>query len=204
MGIGEWFGFGDRFAAIGLPPTASAAEVAARCEALRIEAQKVFVAGDAAAAKRLAAIEATRAALRDDAACRRHAEAIAAGRRRRVRFGAYVLLPSLLVVPLAAWVRSLPPSIPSGPTQEEIDADAYRVCIQFVRNRLKAPGTAVFPSYERGAARQTLSVAAQRWEATGYVDAENGFGALIRSHWTCAVDSVGSQWQLVEIDIKSR
>lgn len=203
MDVREWFGLRNRFSEIGLPETATAAEVAKRIEAMRIDAQRAFLAGDGKATRTLALIEAANAALRDDDACRRHLQRIAAGRRRLRAALAYFAFPAVIVGASAAWVSSLPPPRPEA-APPDFDADAYRVCAQFVANRLKAPSTAVFQPYRPGLARQTLSVAAQRWEATGYVDAQNGFSAQIRSNWTCAVDSDGGQWRLVEIDIKPR
>jgi hypothetical protein len=62
---------------------------------------------------------------------------------------------------------------------------AWEACKSAVENELKAPSTADFPSVLdaqfREATTETIVVGA-------YVDAQNGFGAMIRSDWICSAD----------------
>jgi hypothetical protein len=51
----------------------------------------------------------------------------------------------------------------------------------FVQRSLKAPATAKFPSANEYVATR---LDRQTWKVTGYVDAQNSFGAMLRSHWT--------------------
>lgn len=57
--------------------------------------------------------------------------------------------------------------------------DAIDVCHQQVTDQLKAPATAQFQPSE-----SATNVGA-RWTVSGSVDAQNGFGALIRSDYVC-------------------
>lgn len=66
---------------------------------------------------------------------------------------------------------------------------AYDRCQEEVAHRLKAPGTARFPDLEDVDSRVTT----REISIGGYVDAENGFGALLRLTWSCqiALNSTG-------------
>ena len=59
---------------------------------------------------------------------------------------------------------------------------AYRAGIEFVKKTLKAPSSAEFPDYD------TETVGSQDkgngyWMTWGFVDAQNNFGAKLRSRW---------------------
>jgi hypothetical protein len=60
---------------------------------------------------------------------------------------------------------------------------AYDFCIQQVTDRLKAPATARFSERDPDHEGQDGSL----YLFTGTVDSENGFGALIRSDWSCKI-----------------
>lgn len=63
----------------------------------------------------------------------------------------------------------------------------------FVLKSLKAPSTAKFPgAYESNVGWQ--SAGADRWQVWGYVDSQNGFGAMIRNEWKAVVEKRGSDW----------
>ncbi len=56
--------------------------------------------------------------------------------------------------------------------------DAYEMAKIFVLNTLKAPATAQFAPFNK---RDIKTTPGLKWSISGYVDAQNGFGALIRS-----------------------
>lgn len=68
-----------------------------------------------------------------------------------------------------------------GPGDES--AGAYIACEDFVEDLLKAPSTADFSGYFGSSVSQT----GNRYTVRGTVDAENSFGAAIRSNFTCTV-----------------
>ncbi len=70
---------------------------------------------------------------------------------------------------------------------------AQVVCEKAVKQRLKAPATAQFESPER-----TL-LGNERFSITGTVDAQNGFGALLRMNYSCAVQFTGSETYRIEM-----
>jgi len=71
----------------------------------------------------------------------------------------------------------------------------------FVKRHLKAPATAEFPwspdEYS------IVSLGDGRWKVSSYVDAQNGFGAMVRSRWdvTLRRKEDGSAW-LEDINIR--
>lgn len=65
---------------------------------------------------------------------------------------------------------------------------AYIDCRDAVKLRLKAPASADFP----GAGSATITHTGKNWFVSSYVDAQNGFGAQIRSEWTCTATHTGS------------
>lgn len=71
---------------------------------------------------------------------------------------------------------------------------------RYVELVLKAPSTAKFPYDSEFTAWQTADNK-DVWEVTGYVDAQNDFGAMIRSHWYVKIHVVGDAYQLVDIKI---
>jgi hypothetical protein len=71
--------------------------------------------------------------------------------------------------------------------------DASIICENFITSRLKAPTTAKFSDYADDQI-YTLTDKVNSWRIIGYVDAENSFGAQIRTHYTCDIQYVGGDW----------
>lgn len=90
---------------------------------------------------------------------------------------------------LGGWVIS---RVESRPDPGAAERDATRVCEDFVKERLKAPATADFSDLD-------VTSDAGEYTVTGDVDAQNSFGAKLRSHFTCVVRDSGDQWTLVSV-----
>ena len=73
------------------------------------------------------------------------------------------------------------PAAPSG-------SEAGAQCQEWVKNKLKSPSTAQFSG-------QVVSGGPSSWRVTGNVDAENSFGAAMRSAWTCTIRLDGDTWR---------
>ena len=107
--------------------------------------------------------------------------------KRPVRWVALaVIAPVVALLVLAVLRVETPESI-----AEDREWDAKSVAEKFARERLKAPSTASF------SAEQGIDVTADGlYIVTGYVDAQNSFGAQLRSRYACTVTPVGGdQWQ---------
>jgi len=76
---------------------------------------------------------------------------------------------------------------------------AYFASNDFVKSNLKAPSTAKFPWF-----REVFvdDLGGGRYRVTAYVDAQNTFGAQIRTNYTCVVKGEDSiHWTLESIDM---
>ena len=71
------------------------------------------------------------------------------------------------------------------------DYAATDVCHQKVEDQLRAPATADFGG-------ETVTHTGNRYTVVGHVDAQNGFGAQIRTDWVCEATWVsGTTWRPV-------
>jgi len=97
------------------------------------------------------------------------------------------------------------PSAPSATESPAMPISASIMCERFVTNRLKAPSTAKFAPY-----RELIITTYGKNEGVkdafrviGYVDAQNGFGAMLRNDYTCDVQYTGGDnWKLINLTIE--
>lgn len=76
-------------------------------------------------------------------------------------------------------------------------SSAFVRCQRYVRDRLKAPATADFPFLDR----RTWKFDDDVYVVKSYVDAQNSFGAMLRTNWHCKVQYVGGDWKLLELEL---
>lgn len=82
------------------------------------------------------------------------------------------------------------------------EAAAYVKCKEFVGDRLVAPSTAEFASYRDVTVVKLTNRTDEVYKVVGYVDAQNRFGAMIRTEYVCEVAYLGNgSWQLMTVDI---
>lgn len=101
------------------------------------------------------------------------------------------------LVVVAAFVLFVVVSCGRAMTDDEDDEwvptafDAVQVCETWVSEKLKSPSSAEFSGTDSAPA------GSDAWTVTGQVDSQNGFGAMIRTSWTCDVrfDATGEQWR---------
>ena len=75
---------------------------------------------------------------------------------------------------------------------------AAKVCAQkAVTDALKSPSTAKFCKYTEMTA---TNLGGDRWKVTGYVDAQNSFGAVIRQNWTVTLTLTGRGFTDYKVD----
>lgn len=83
-------------------------------------------------------------------------------------------------------------------SQDQKDSAKF-ICEEFVDRTLKAPDTAEYGGLSE--ARITFD-GDETYTVRNYVDAENSFGAKLRSNFTCKVEFLGGEdeeWQLVDL-----
>lgn len=82
---------------------------------------------------------------------------------------------------------------------EKNRAAARVMCQNFVEERLRSPSTASYP-WERV---PTQYLGEGRFRIDSHVDAQNSFGAEVRTEYTCTVEHAGSEkWSLVSLDMR--
>jgi hypothetical protein len=87
-----------------------------------------------------------------------------------------------------------------GGDQQTLDLGAFDVCKQFVRDRLKAPGSASFRNFFEDDGEVSVTHLGDEYTVVSSVDAQNSFGASLRSNFRCTVTHVsGSSWRLVDL-----
>jgi hypothetical protein len=82
------------------------------------------------------------------------------------------------------------------------EAGAYVMAQEFVKRQLKAPATASFP-WRTDADVKVTAIANCRLLVNGYVDAENSFGAKLRSPFIVELGPIGTgnEWQAYQVII---
>lgn len=109
----------------------------------------------------------------------------------------------LTVVAVAGLLLSGCSSGDDEPSAEDLRYGAFDVCQEFVKARLKAPGTAKFRNYFEDDGEVVVTGSGQGpYTVRSSVDSENSFGASLRSNFTCTVRNVeGERWRLVDVVI---
>lgn len=76
---------------------------------------------------------------------------------------------------------------------------AYFASQEFVKDKLKAPSTAKFPWYSEVV---VTDLGGGRFRVSAYVDAQNSFGAQIRTRYTCVLKGADElNWTLESISM---
>lgn len=74
---------------------------------------------------------------------------------------------------------------------------AWTMAKEFVSRDLKAPATARFPRFTEATIDD---LGGGQFRVRAYVDSENGFGALIRTDFTCKLQYAGGDnWKLLDL-----
>ena len=78
---------------------------------------------------------------------------------------------------------------------------AYNFAEDFITERLKSPSTAEFPGIFDKKDHIT-DLGGGEYQINSWVDSQNGFGAMIRSRWSCKIKFVGDKVQAENIIIE--
>lgn len=88
---------------------------------------------------------------------------------------------------------------------EDNSTMAYIKMEHIVTDRLKAPSTAKFPGIFDGRQEHTTRLVNQRYKIVSYVDSQNSFGAMIRTHFAGVIKQVGNdQWELESLEFREK
>ena len=84
------------------------------------------------------------------------------------------------------------PDKPSGPDQ----IDAQATCQVSIEDALKAPSTASFSDWS------SVSTGSEGYEISGVVDAQNSFGAMLRSPFVCILKIENGEYRVIDYHIE--
>ena len=105
-----------------------------------------------------------------------------------------VVIAFILIV-LAFWCVAFSGNDSDSETSQRIAA--ITAAEMAVENRLKSPSTADFCSQSE----MTISNVGSSWTVSGYVDAENSFGATVREYWTVTMTLSGDTAKNISVQI---
>lgn len=90
---------------------------------------------------------------------------------------------------------------PRNPQNGGQETSAFVMCQDPVRSRLRAPSSAEFlSSTEPGVSLVHLGNGVYR--VRGFVDAQNGFGAMLRTSWMCEIaENADRTWSLENLKV---
>jgi len=101
---------------------------------------------------------------------------------------------------------SSPPTGASSFTGDDIDLvsqeafDAFEACKDFVSRDLKAPSSATWRNPMGDQVRYIHDIA-RTWTIVASVDAQNSYGAELRTNYTCTVSGANDSWQLENLSV---
>lgn len=88
------------------------------------------------------------------------------------------------------------------PSADDLEHRAFSACTELVRDRLKSPSSASFRNFFEDDGEVVVSGSGDGpYTVTSSVDAQNGFGADIRSNFRCVVELDGDVWRLRDMTI---
>ena len=91
---------------------------------------------------------------------------------------------------------------PGTPDPEEQQYSAFEACKDFVSQRLKAPGSATFRNFfEDDGEVVVTDEGGNEYSVVSSVDAENSFGAELRTNFVCSVVDKGDTWGLLDLQM---
>ena len=91
---------------------------------------------------------------------------------------------------------------PRKPQAGGQETTAFVMCQDPVRGQLRAPSTAEFP-YTTAPGVSVAHLGDGVYKVNAFVDAQNGFGAMLRTSWTCEIAENSNQtWSLRELKLE--
>lgn len=109
----------------------------------------------------------------------------------------FVIVPCLGLI-----IYLFSPSEKSAPSGSSMTSNnkflAYSYAEDFVKKQLKSPSTAKFPgTFEKN--EHITELGASRYKIVSWVDSQNGFGAMIRTNFSCIIQFEGDNVRCLEL-----
>lgn len=87
------------------------------------------------------------------------------------------------------------------PASSSEDLLAYSYAEEYVKQNLKSPSSAEFPGIWDGKRDHITNLGNREYKIVSYVDSQNGFGAMIRTNWSCIIYFYGDKIGCRELNI---
>jgi hypothetical protein len=107
------------------------------------------------------------------------------------------------ITALAAATIALPALTACGSSSSKpLDQGAAVMCEEFVKERLKSPGSAKFSDVFDTKIKTLSDKKPWKYKVTGYVDSQNSFGASVRNNYVCTISTKDDKnWTLDDLDM---
>jgi hypothetical protein len=140
---------------------------------------------------------------RDDVAVAlsRHGCELSETKKKATENGCFAFLALVLGAIVLSIYHSGKNSEPRDPCKDNIAA--FVMAQEFVSRQLKAPGSAEYPWFSDPLV-SVANLGGCRFVVSGYVDAENSFGAKLRSRFVVELGRQGNNWTAYEVKILER
>lgn len=111
------------------------------------------------------------------------------GSKQKTKYGAKHLIAGLFIMGWIFW--SFGSSVEETKRTQNVpdEQKAYVISQNFVETTLRSPSTAEFPAFG-----SIMNLGGGRYKVTSYVDAQNGFGGMVRSIWSVTLKHTGGDW----------
>lgn len=73
------------------------------------------------------------------------------------------------------------------------------LCETAVEQKLKSPASAKFPPQHAAAVK---AIAPRTYRMVSYVDSQNGFGAVLRTNFTCEAAPTSVAWKITRLELQ--
>lgn len=120
--------------------------------------------------------------------------------------GKQTTLGCFILAALAAGIAGIAVYVFSGDdTSDPTEDDAMVMCEEFVKKRIKSPGSAAFSGVTETDRTTLNDTQPWKFKIEGHVDSDNSFGASKRNTYTCTVSTKdGDQWTLDDMQMTER
>lgn len=122
------------------------------------------------------------------------------GGRRSLRGCMWAFLGLLGLVLVFGALAELENGTDQGTSGDPIAA--FHHCQDAVEEKLRAPSTAEFDDYSPSRVQGADAGGGERYIVRGDVDAENAFGAKVRSRYECEIERRSDGWEAVSVTVR--
>ena len=124
--------------------------------------------------------------------------------KKKSKIGGWIIA-AIVIVFLTMFVRcvfstsnSSYSNYSGGYSSDDIETTAYILSKEAVKSQLKAPSTAKFCKQSECT---FVSAGTNKYMMTGWVDAENGFGAMLRADWAVVMELDGTKMKMISATV---